>query len=64
MSPTWRIQCAAESRDDGQRCCLLAGHSGPHRHGRTEFWLVLLEGDEPRLRVETWRRRGSAMEGA
>jgi hypothetical protein len=32
--------------DTGRRCCLLDGHPGLHRHGRTEFLRVAVDDEE------------------
>lgn len=39
-----RGSCRALSAATGRQCALLEGHTGPHRHGRTEFWLAAQPG--------------------
>lgn len=37
VQPGWRGSCRAVSAETGRACALLAGHTGPHRHGSTTF---------------------------
>lgn len=38
IRPGWRGTCQAVNSETGRRCCLLAGHTDAHAHGRTRFW--------------------------
>jgi hypothetical protein len=40
----WRGACQAINPDTGRRCCLIAGHVAPHRHGRTAFVVAAATG--------------------
>lgn len=41
-----RGACKAISADTGRQCCLLVGHTTPHRHGRTDFVRVAAVGQQ------------------
>lgn len=40
----WSKPCRAQSAQTGRMCALLAGHSGPHAHGRVTFVQVAAPG--------------------
>jgi len=41
-----RGSCKAINAETGRQCCLLAGHTKPHRHGSTDFTRVAAPGQQ------------------
>ena len=56
--------CRCVSAVTGRQCALLAGHAGPHRHGRTTFVAVAAPGQSRFPRREALEEAGSSRLGS